>query len=206
MKVWSSKVAPILSALFAASFANGFIATDRRVLFGGDRSTRTNNHQSETIITPLSVVERTALYMSSPKSQQDRFRRPKKTVQDRSQEEAISLVRDIIQAAVDAGPRAAPARTLQAYMALSTTLRDFSPLQPPGKSAESFSTPVALRKLFERMGATYIKLGQFVASSPTLFPKEYVKEFQKCLDSTEPLDWSLIKGVIEKELGKLVKK
>eukprot|EP00978_Attheya_sp_CCMP212_P038724 scaffold194798_cov44-Attheya_sp.AAC.1 len=205
MKVWSGSVAPTLSALFAASFANGFIATDRRV-FGGDRSPLTKKkYHSEAAVTPLSVVEKTALHMSSPESQQGRSRRPKKTVQDRTQEEAISLVRDIIQAAVDAGPRAAPARTLQAYMALSTTLRDFSPFQPPGKSAESFSTPVAIRKLFERMGATYVKLGQFVASSPTLFPKEYVKEFQKCLDATEPLEWSLIKGVIEKEIGPISK-
>jgi aarF domain-containing kinase len=36
-------------------------------------------------------------------------------------------------------------------------------------------TPSALlRRLFERLGATYIKLGQFIASSPTLFPPEYV--------------------------------
>lgn len=51
------------------------------------------------------------------------------------------------------------------------------------------------------MGATYIKLGQFVASSPTLFPNEYVVEFQKCLDSTESLEWSIIERVIQKELG-----
>jgi len=69
------------------------------------------------------------------------------------------------------------------------------------KEAEPFSAPVALRKLFERMGATYIKLGQFIASSPTLFPNEYVLEFQKCLDATEKLEWEVIKGVIEKELG-----
>jgi aarF domain-containing kinase len=51
------------------------------------------------------------------------------------------------------------------------------------------------------MGSTYIKLGQFIASSPTLFPKEYVAEFQKCLDQTEPLPWSKIEGVLESELG-----
>jgi len=34
-----------------------------------------------------------------------------------------------------------------------------------------------------------------------LFPKEYVLEFQKCLDATEPLEWSVIKSVIESELG-----
>jgi len=44
-------------------------------------------------------------------------------------------------------------------------------------------------------------LGQFVASSPTLFPKEYVTEFQKCLDATESIEWTVIRKVIETELG-----
>ena len=46
-----------------------------------------------------------------------------------------------------------------------------------------------------------IKLGQFIASSPSLFPKEYVIEFQKVLDATDPLDWPVVKKVIEDELG-----
>merc|ERR1719223_259680 len=60
--------------------------------------------------------------------------------------------------------------------------------------------------MFERLGATYIKFGQFIASSPTLFPAEYVLEFQKCLDKTEPLEWKVIEDVVRKELcggGKL---
>lgn len=40
-----------------------------------------------------------------------------------------------------------------------------------------------------------------MASSPSLFPKEYVLEFQKCLDSTEPLEWNIVQSIIEKELG-----
>lgn len=127
--------------------------------------------------------------------------RPKRSLRDRSAQEAISLLRDITQAAFEAGPRAAPSRTLQAYFAISQTLTDFSPIQLNGKKAEEFSAPVALRKLFERLGATYVKLGQFVASSPSLFPKEYVLEFQKCLDSTEPLEWSVVKSIIESEVG-----
>jgi len=63
-------------------------------------------------------------------------------------------------------------------------------------------SPQALRRLFERLGSTYIKLGQFIASSPTLFPPEYVKEFQKCLDKTEPLPWAVISKIIQTELGK----
>jgi aarF domain-containing kinase len=54
-----------------------------------------------------------------------------------------------------------------------------------------------MRKLFERLGATYIKLGQFIASSPSLFPDEYVMEFQKCLDRTDPVPFSTIKAIIE---------
>ena len=50
-----------------------------------------------------------------------------------------------------------------------------------------------------------MKLGQFIASSPTLFPKEYVLEFQKCLDQTDPLEWSVIEKVIVDELGPISK-
>ena len=129
-------------------------------------------------------------------------RRPKKSVADRTPEETASLIRDVLTATVEAGPRAGPARTLQAYVALTRTVQDFLPAQP-GRSVggEEFSAPVALRKLFERLGATYIKIGQLVASSPTLFPAEYVLEFQKCLDQTEALEWKVIEQVIEKELG-----
>lgn len=140
---------------------------------------------------------------SSPTSTTSR--KPKKSIRDRTQAEAQSLIRDITKAAIDAGPRAGPARTFQAYVAITRTIQDFLPVpSSPGqtnKEPETFSAPVALRKLFERMGATYIKLGQFIASSPTLFPSEYVLEFQKCLDSTETLEWQIIKGVIEKELN-----
>ena len=59
-----------------------------------------------------------------------------------------------------------------------------------------------LRKYFERMGAAYVKLGQFIASSPTLFPKPIVDEFQGCLDDVPPLDYGTeISRVIQRELG-----
>ena len=62
--------------------------------------------------------------------------------------------------------------------------------------------PRTLRRLFERLGATYIKLGQFIASSPTIFPAEYVLEFQKCLDDTPSVEFEVIKGIVEKDLGR----
>lgn len=68
------------------------------------------------------------------------------------------------------------------------------------RSSKPLAPEVLLRKLFEKLGATYIKLGQFIASSPTLFPQQYVLEFQKCLDRTDPMPWPSIKKVIEHEL------
>jgi aarF domain-containing kinase len=141
-----------------------------------------------------------SLHMSTPfGGSTERSGRSKKSLQDRTPEEAASLIQDIIQAAVEAGPRAGPARTFQAYLAFRDTFREFLPR--PGRSPPEFSVPKVLRSLFEKLGATYVKLGQFIASSPTLFPKDYVLEFQKCLDKTDPLEWSIIKRVIEQELG-----
>jgi aarF domain-containing kinase len=62
--------------------------------------------------------------------------------------------------------------------------------------------PRELRELFEALGATYIKFGQFIASSPSLFPKEYVDEFQQLLDQTSPIPFRTISKIIEEDLGK----
>jgi aarF domain-containing kinase len=43
---------------------------------------------------------------------------------------------------------------------------------------------------------------QFIASAPTLFPAEYVKEFQSCLDKTPAVPFNEIKAIIRQELGR----
>lgn len=86
-------------------------------------------------------------------------------------------------------------RSVQALQAILSIAQDYArtgQVEPP---------EVILRKLFERLGATYIKLGQFVASSPSLFPPEYVTEFQKCLDQTEPVSYERIRKTIQEELS-----
>lgn len=57
-----------------------------------------------------------------------------------------------------------------------------------------------LREAFEQMGVTYIKLGQFIASTPSIFPKEYVLAFQGCLDQTTPVRFEQIRQVLIDEL------
>lgn len=56
-----------------------------------------------------------------------------------------------------------------------------------------------LRETFEELGTTYIKLGQFIASTPSLFPREYVEEFQKCLDQAPALPFPYIRQVLQQE-------
>jgi aarF domain-containing kinase len=85
-------------------------------------------------------------------------------------------------------------RSAQALKAILTLVQDYA------RTGQVDPPEVILRKLFERLGATYIKLGQFVASSPSLFPAEYVTEFQKCLDQTEPVPYETIRKIIEEEL------
>ena len=66
--------------------------------------------------------------------------------------------------------------------------------------------PALLRRTFERLGSTYIKLGQFIASSPSLFPADYVEEFQLCLDRAEALPYATIEAIILRELGRPLEK
>jgi aarF domain-containing kinase len=57
-----------------------------------------------------------------------------------------------------------------------------------------------VRELFEALGTTYIKFGQFIASSPSIFPKEYVEEFEQLLDQTKPIPFHTIKKIICEDL------
>lgn len=65
-----------------------------------------------------------------------------------------------------------------------------------GKEADGY---VALRKSFEELGATYIKLGQLIASAPGLFPQDLVSEMQKCLDQVAPLKFSTVEKILKQE-------
>ncbi|PNX55336.1 putative aarF domain-containing protein kinase, partial [Trifolium pratense] len=42
----------------------------------------------------------------------------------------------------------------------------------------------------------------FIASAPTLFPAEYVQEFQNCFDRAPPVPFEEIQSILRKELGK----
>ncbi|HET9733534.1 MAG TPA: AarF/UbiB family protein [Acidimicrobiales bacterium] len=58
-----------------------------------------------------------------------------------------------------------------------------------------------LRRAFEDLGPTYVKLAQLIASSPGLFPDVLADEFRACLDEVPPVDADDIIEVITSELG-----
>ncbi|CAI5493693.1 unnamed protein product [Closterium sp. Naga37s-1] len=127
-------------------------------------------------------------------------------------QQLVRLMEDIVGVAVKTGPRGAT-RFVQGVQAVAAVgsdwlLQQLQAVQQQQRLAPSTSPassiqlpgPAELRRLFERLGATYIKLGQFIASAPSLFPPEYVTEFQTCLDKTPPVPFATVKGIIEREL------
>jgi ubiquinone biosynthesis protein len=58
-----------------------------------------------------------------------------------------------------------------------------------------------LRKAAERLGPTYIKLGQIISSGEGLFPAELVSEFKKCRDQVPAEPFDMVRQVVEADLG-----
>ncbi|CAH2074044.1 unnamed protein product [Thlaspi arvense] len=120
------------------------------------------------------------------------------------------LVEDIVQTSINTGPRGALrlVQGVQAFVGVGGEwLSDISKSTNvsgglPTEMQLGLLSPLYLRKLFERMGATYIKLGQFIASAPTLFPPEYVIEFQNCFDKAPPVPFEEIRKILQEELGR----
>jgi ubiquinone biosynthesis protein len=59
-----------------------------------------------------------------------------------------------------------------------------------------------LRVAAERLGPTYIKLGQIISSGEGIFPEELVGEFRKCRDQVPPEPFNVVRRVVEEDLGR----
>lgn len=112
------------------------------------------------------------------------------------------LLQECVKLASDTGIKVGVLRTLQLVSASTKLTSEF--INKPEQFLTKENTPSfpkILRRLFEELGATYVKLGQFIASSPTLFPAEYVLEFQSCLDRSPTVPFPTVKRIIQSELG-----
>lgn len=59
---------------------------------------------------------------------------------------------------------------------------------------------VGLRKIFEELGGTFVKLGQLLSIRPDLVPAEYCEELKKLQDDVHPFSFGEAKRIIEHEL------
>ncbi|HEY1987892.1 MAG TPA: AarF/UbiB family protein [Acidimicrobiales bacterium] len=59
-----------------------------------------------------------------------------------------------------------------------------------------------LRPAFERLGPTYIKLGQLLSSGEGIFPEELVNEFRLLRDRVPAESFTTVRRTIEEDLGK----
>jgi ubiquinone biosynthesis protein len=59
-----------------------------------------------------------------------------------------------------------------------------------------------LRQAAERLGPTYIKLGQILSSGEGIFPAELVDEFKRCRDQVPAEPFRVVREVIEADLGR----
>jgi len=61
--------------------------------------------------------------------------------------------------------------------------------------------PQRIRKLFEVLGPTFVKLGQILATRPDLFGPEWISEFEKLQSQAPQLDFEDLRPQIEEDLG-----
>jgi ubiquinone biosynthesis protein len=66
---------------------------------------------------------------------------------------------------------------------------------------EALSMPERMRRSFEELGPSFVKLGQLLATRPDLVPEEYVLEFEKLHDQVQALPFEIIEDVLKEEYG-----
>jgi ubiquinone biosynthesis protein len=71
-----------------------------------------------------------------------------------------------------------------------------------GDSASRAGIARRLRRAFEKLGSTYIKLGQIISSGEGVFPEELVAEFKLCRDEVPAESFKTVRRVVEADLGR----
>lgn len=101
-----------------------------------------------------------------------------------------------------ASPRVPPVRRLSGAVAEVGTAVAMWALTERGRPASRAGVSRRLRRAFERLGSTYIKLGQIVSSGEGLFPEELVSEFKLLRDRVPPETFADVRDVVEQDLGR----
>jgi ubiquinone biosynthesis protein len=97
----------------------------------------------------------------------------------------------------------------RALVLLVTFARTMGPpllLRLGGKRESAREIGARIRKAFERLGITYVKLGQFLAMRFDILPEEVCRELAKLFDAVPPMKSKVVIETIEHELGKPIGK
>ncbi len=70
-----------------------------------------------------------------------------------------------------------------------------------GRLPEEGTAPVRLRRAFEQLGPTFIKLGQVLSGRPDLVTAQFADEFKKLRDEVPPFGFDEAREIVEAELG-----
>ena len=106
-------------------------------------------------------------------------------------------------------PQLTQRRTLPPLRRMGTTLRYIGPAlalwylrdRRRGGTESIAGISRRLRVAAEKLGPTYIKLGQIIASGDGVFPAELVAEFKWCRDQVTAEPWPVVEQVLTDELG-----
>ena len=77
----------------------------------------------------------------------------------------------------------------------------FAKLRGLDASQSKAELSLRLRLASESLGSTFIKLAQIISSGEGVFPKELVAEFRKCRDQVPAEPFSVVKQIVEEDLG-----
>lgn len=76
-----------------------------------------------------------------------------------------------------------------------------SPISTAGTPVRRLISPTLLREILQRLGPTFVKVGQFLALRPDLIPQSYCDELLKLVDAVEQFPFHIARRIIAEELG-----
>jgi ubiquinone biosynthesis protein len=88
---------------------------------------------------------------------------------------------------------------LARYAAVATLFLKYGRTVPD--ESESGSAPAELARDLEKLGPTFIKLGQLLSTRPDLLPPAYLAALTRLQDNVEPFRFDAVQSIVEAELG-----